>query len=164
MVATVKSSTVQVIDGPQVAATSVTGQMAAVQANQENTVTAQAMYQDTPTVIAQAATKTLLLGAPSVTSVKSSTIQIIDAPVTDSAVTLVAGQLASIQANQENSVTAQAMYADESASIAKAAAKTLILQPVITTEVSQAALEVLADSTINPPKPGQRVVWFFNGG
>ena len=164
MVATVKSSTVQVIDGPQVAATSVTGQMATVPQGQENTVTVQALYQDSPGVEAQAVTKTLLLGAPSVTSVKSSTIQIIDAPTVDPSVTLVAGQMATIQANTENSVTAQAMYIDQAGSAAKAVTKTLILQPVVSTEVSHEALEVLADSTIIPPKPGQRVVWFFNGG
>lgn len=164
MVATVKSSTVQVIDGPQVAATLVTGQMATVPQGQENTVTAQAMYQDAPAVAAQAVTKTLLLGAPSVTSVKSSTIQIIDAPSVDPSVTLVTGQLATIQDNTENSVTAQAMYVDEPGSLAKAVTKTLILQPVVSTEVSNESLEVLADSTIIPPKPGQRLVWFFNGG
>lgn len=162
MTANVKSSTVQVIEGPMPTATSVTGQMAIVQATQENSVTTQAVYRDAPRSVVQAANKQLILGPPAITNVKSSTVQVIEAPSADPTITSVTGQMVLAKSFTENSVTAQAIYVDNSGVQAKSVNKQLILAQTLTVRVSEVTIEVIGDSSITPPVPGQRVTRFFN--
>lgn len=162
MTATVKSSTLQVIEGQAVGATLVTNQVGAVPSMVEATVTAQMVQGPSPLAVASSVSKQLILGAPAVTNVKSSTLQVLEASQTTPTATLVTNQIAATQTGVEASVTAQIVQAPVPGSAAQGVSKQLILGSTLFVTASELSVEVIGDSSITPPVPGQRVVRFFS--
>lgn len=97
-------------------------------------------------------------------TVKSSTVQALEAPNTLISARAVTKQLilGKPEITTVKSSTVQVLEAPIPGSLVQAVTKLLILEPVTSVEASQVSVEVLSKSTITPQEFGQRVVRFFN--
>lgn len=153
-----KSNILQVIEAAE-NITSVTGQVV-VSTGDITSLTGQAILATTGTTTAEAITKLLVLAAPDTTTTKSNILQIIEATDPTPTVTSVTGQIVVTDSSEVTLVTAQTILAPIGVTSAKAVNKTFILQQVTSVQVSNVKLEVIGQSTITPPVPGTRVIWF----
>lgn len=130
--ANINSTSTQVLDSE---ATSVTS------------LTSQVIVTDVSSTSVQNVEKYLLLAPPSISGVYSVSAQVLDSEVSSTTLT---------------SVTSQVILIDSPASSAQEVSKQLLIQPVVTLTTQSVKMEVIGQSTIIPPVPGQETVWFFN--